>query len=125
MAEDLEAKKPKTEVVGTLTEEAASALKGWDKYKKSAEDLTKARAASEKAKNEIRNVLLKTLERAKKTLNDGTRITEDTDVDFTVQDDRSVRVFVNLDKGKGRARSKDLSTLFSGGGATLRDVNQG
>lgn len=113
MADETEGtKKPKTETVGKLPKKVATTLEGWGHYLKTVEELSKARKASEEAKDKIREVLLAKLEGQK--LKDGTKITDEHDLDFSVDNEGTVNIFINLEKGKGRARSKDLSDLFSG-----------
>lgn len=98
MAEEQEGKKPQTEVIGYLSLEEAQKVPGWKAYMEKAEELTKARRASEAAKNSVR-----------KDIKEDLRL--EGEIDFTVEGER-VRVFKVLHRKRGRARAQSLSLSF-------------
>jgi glutathionylspermidine synthase len=108
MADEQEAKKAKTRSIGSLPPEKIKKIEGWSAYVATASALTKAREASEDAKDKIREALRPVAVaalRAQKKVLEG-------DIDFTVEKDGTVKIFENL-QTKGRTKSTDLSEFFS------------
>jgi predicted RNA-binding Zn ribbon-like protein len=97
MADQNEAK---TKTIGFLPIEKVQTLKGWEAYVDKSTKLSALRTEAQKAKNSVRDALKE-------------RLSENGDMDFTVEGDRIrvFRVFRKQQQGR-RTRSLDLSSSF-------------
>jgi hypothetical protein len=100
---------PKSVTIGIVDAKAVAKIPGWTEYKAASNRLTEARKESEAKKTGIRDHFL--LKLKGKTASNGTKITGESNIDFTVELDGSVRVTLTLEKKK-RGKSEDLSGLF-------------
>jgi hypothetical protein len=90
----------KTKTIGFLPIEKVQTLKGWEEYVDKSTKLSALRTEAQKAKNSVRDALKE-------------RLSENGDMDFTVEGDRIrvFRVFRKQQQGR-RTRSLDLSSSF-------------
>jgi hypothetical protein len=92
---------PKTKTLGTIEATKAKKIAGFADYAKSATALAEARRATTAAKAKVKDAIKKSLK-------------EDGDIDFTVETNGTVRVFLNLIEKKVRTSQAgpDLSEKF-------------
>lgn len=89
---------PKTKSLGSITADKAKKIAGWADYERSAKALMEARKTSQAAKLKVKEALKRSLK-------------ETGDLDFTVETNGTVRVFLNLVERKRQTRTSgpDLS----------------